>query len=351
MGGGNAFQHDHSRVGNGCGHARAGLELRSIARPPAAIARGERTARFQRPAPARGGCADRAWGHAGAVRRRRPVAAGNGAGSRTGRGRESQDPQPSRRDLHRRPRARRARSARSDVAGEGAGEWKVGDNIYAMLGIDRGGYAEHAIVKDTEAAAKPSSLDHVTAAAVPLAGLTAWKGLFRHGGLAAGQKVLIHGGAGGVGHFAVQFAKVKGGHVATTVSEKHVQFVRDLGADQIIDYQKQRFEDVVRDVDLVFDLIGGETQTRSWKVLRNGGVLVSTVMEPPAIVAQAHGARGLRYRVQESGLELGEIGRLIDAGKVKPTVSKRFALAQAVEAQRQLEDGHTEGKIVLAIAA
>jgi NADPH:quinone reductase-like Zn-dependent oxidoreductase len=227
----------------------------------------------------------------------------------------------------------------------------VGDNIYAMLGIDRGGYAEHAIVKDTEAAAKPSSLDHVTAAAVPLAGLTAWQGLFRHGGLAAGQKVLIHGGAGGVGHFAVQFAKVKGGHVATTVSEKHVQFVRDLGADQIIDYQKQRFEDVVRDVDLVFDLIGGETQTRSWKVLRNGGVLVSTVMEPPAIVAQAHGARGLRYRVQESGLELGEIGRLIDAGKVKPTVSKRFALAQAVEAQRQLEDGHTEGKIVLAIAA
>jgi len=159
-------------------------------------------------------------------------------------------------------------------------DWRPGDEVYAMLGIDRGSYAEHVIVKAQEAARKPTSLDHTAAAAVPLAGLTAWQGLFRYGGLQKGQRVLIHGGSGGVGHFAVQFAKARGAQVITTASEKHVAFARDLGADQVLDYKKQRFEDVVRDVDMVFDLIAGETQDRSWRVLRKGGILVSTLAEP-----------------------------------------------------------------------
>src|SRR5262249_10219970 len=167
-----------------------------------------------------------------------------------------------------------------EACGPGMTDWRPGDEVYAMLGIDRGSYAEHVIVKAQEAARKPTSLDHTAAAAVPLAGLTAWQGLFRYGGLQKGQRVLIHGGSGGVGHFAVQFAKARGAQVITTASEKHVAFARDLGADQVLDYKKQRFEDVVRDVDMVFDLIAGETQDRSWRGRRQGGRLGCGVAQP-----------------------------------------------------------------------
>jgi NADPH:quinone reductase-like Zn-dependent oxidoreductase len=230
-------------------------------------------------------------------------------------------------------------------------DWKKGDAIYAMLGIDRGGYSEFAVAKSEEVAPKPRTLDFVEAASVPLAGLTAWQGLFRYGELQSGQRVLIHGGSGGVGHFAIQFAKVVGAYVITTVSEQHVDFVRSLGADEVIDYKKQRFEEVVRDVDLVFDLIGGETQDRSWDVLKRGGTLVSTLKEPSQDKARAMRVRALRYTVKENGGELEEIGRLIDAGKVKPRITKTFQLADAANAQQFVEEGHTEGKVVLKIAA
>jgi len=230
-------------------------------------------------------------------------------------------------------------------------DWKKGDAIYAMLGIDRGGYSEFAVAKSEEVAPKPRTLDFVEAASVPLAGLTAWQGLFRYGELQSGQRVLIHGGSGGVGHFAIQFAKVVGAYVITTVSEQHVDFVRSLGADEVIDYKKQRFEEVVRDVDLVFDLIGGETQDRSWDVLKRGGTLVSTLKEPSQDKARAMRVRAMRYTVKENGGELEEIGRLIDAGKVKPRITKTFQLADAANAQQFVEEGHTEGKVVLKIAA
>jgi NADPH:quinone reductase-like Zn-dependent oxidoreductase len=230
-------------------------------------------------------------------------------------------------------------------------DWKRGDAIFAMLGIEHGGYAEYAIVKDAEAAPKPCSLDFVAAASVPLAGLTAWQGLFRYGELKAGQRVLIHGGAGGVGHFAIQFAKVRGAYVITTVSGQHIDFVRGLGADEVIDYKAQRFEDVVKDVDLVYDLIGGETQERSWNVLRRGGAMVSTLAEPSQEKARAHGVRAMRYTCKENGGELEEIGRLIDEGKVKPKIARTFGLAEAASAQDFVEQGHTEGKVVLKIAA
>jgi NADPH:quinone reductase-like Zn-dependent oxidoreductase len=238
-----------------------------------------------------------------------------------------------------------------DACGPAITKLKEGDAVYAMLGLGRGGYSEYVIVKESEAAAKPQSLDFTAAAAVPLAGLTAWQGLFRHGQLEAGQRVLIHAGAGGVGHFAIQFAKAMGAHVITTVSARHTDFVRGLGADEVIDYETQRFEDIVRDVDMVLDLIGGETQDRSWRVLRRGGILVSTLMEPSQDEARSHRVRAMRYTVEENSAELAEIARLIDAGKVTPKITRTFRLTEAAEAETFVEQGHTEGKVVLQVAA
>ena len=225
-----------------------------------------------------------------------------------------------------------------------------GDALFAMPGIDRGGYAQYVLIKEDEAARRPKSLDAIAAGAVPLAALTAWQGLFRHGRLQKGQRVLIHGGSGGVGHFAVQFAKAKGAYVATTVSSQHADFVRKLGADQVIDYKAQRFEDELDDVDMVFDLVAGETQDRSWSVLKRGGIMVSTLTEPSREKAAEHGARGMRFLVEESGEDLAEIGRLIEAGQVRPIVAKTFSLEKAADAQRFLEQEHPAGKVVLAIS-
>jgi NADPH:quinone reductase-like Zn-dependent oxidoreductase len=238
-----------------------------------------------------------------------------------------------------------------EACGKRVTSWRKGDAIYAMLGIERGGYAECAIVKVREAASKPKTLDHVAAASVPLAGLTAWQGLFRYGELKSGQRVLIHGGAGGVGHFAIQFAKAKGAHIVTTVSEKHIDFVRGLGADEVIDYKKRRFEDVADDFDMVLDLISGDTQDRSWQLLRRGGILVSTLAEPSQEKARAHHVRGMRFTVHESGSDLAAISRLIDDGKVKPKITKTFQFVEAAKAQQYVEEGHTEGKVVLEVAA
>jgi NADPH:quinone reductase-like Zn-dependent oxidoreductase len=225
-----------------------------------------------------------------------------------------------------------------------------GDSLYGVPGIERGGYAQYVVLKEDEAAHKPATLDDVTAAAVPRAGLTAWQGLFRYGELKAGQRVLIHAGSGGVGHFAIQFAKAKGAYVITTVSAKHVDFVRALGADEVIDYKKQQFENTVSGIDMVFDLIGGETQERSWTVLKKGGILVSTLNAPSPEKAAEYGVRGTRFTVMETGSELSEIADLIDGGKVKPKVSKTFALNDVASAHRLIEEGHTDGKIVLIVA-
>jgi NADPH:quinone reductase-like Zn-dependent oxidoreductase len=242
-------------------------------------------------------------------------------------------------------------SGRVEICDAGVKRFAPGHAIYAMLGIDRGGYSEYVIVKESEAAMMPARLDFIAAAAVPLAGLTAWQGLFRHGHLQGGQRVLIHAGAGGVGHFAIQFAKAKGAHVVTTTSEHHIDFVRRLGADEVIDYKRQRFEEVVHDVDMVFDLVGGDIQTRSFQVLRKGGVLVSTLTEPSQSRARMHDVLAKRYTVQESGADLDAIAQLIDAGKVMPKVSRQFSLREAADAENFVEQGHTEGKVVLRIAA
>jgi NADPH:quinone reductase-like Zn-dependent oxidoreductase len=236
-----------------------------------------------------------------------------------------------------------------EICGKGVKTFVKGDSIYAFVGIERGCYAEYVIVKESEACRKPTTLDYAAAAAVPLAGITAWQGLFQHGDLKSGQRVLIHAGSGGVGHFAIQFAKAKGAYVITTVSGENVDFVRRLGTDEVIDHKKQRFENKVREVDMVFDLIGGETEDRSWGVLKKGGILVSTLTLPSQEKAKAHGVRGMRYTAEASGSELGEIAGLIDAGKVKPTISKTFPLRDAVSALQVVEQGHTRGKVVLTV--
>ncbi len=238
-----------------------------------------------------------------------------------------------------------------ESAGSRVERVKPGDAIYAMLGPDRGAFAEYVVVKTGEGAPKPSRLGHVEAAAVPLAGLTAWQGLFDHGGLKPGQRVLIHGGSGGVGHFAVQFAKAKGATVLTTVSGENIGFVRDLGADQAIDHKTQRFEEIARDIDLVFDLVAGETQERSWPVLKPGGILVSTLGQPSPQKAAQHKVRAIGYRAQPNAAELAEIGRLIDDAKVRVVIAATFPLARVREAEELLERGHVRGKVVVTLVA
>jgi NADPH:quinone reductase-like Zn-dependent oxidoreductase len=228
---------------------------------------------------------------------------------------------------------------------------KQGDAVYALLGPDRGAFAEYVAVKAMEAALKPARLSHPEAAAVPLAALTAWQGLFDHGGLKAGQRVLIHGAAGGVGHFAIQFAKAFGATVLTTVSSPDLNFVRELGADQAIDYKARRFEEVARDIDLVFDLVGGETQERSWAVLKPGGILVSTLGQPSREKAKEHRARGAGYMAQPNAGQLSEIARLIDAGKIRPVIAATSPLNAAALAELLQEVGHVHGKLVLELAA
>lgn len=238
-----------------------------------------------------------------------------------------------------------------DAEGEGVRDLLAGDAVYAMLDREHGGYVEYVVQAAGNCARKPARLDFIQAAAVPLAGLTAWQGLFDQGGLQAGQRVLIHGAAGGVGHLAVQFARARGATVFATCSGRDADFVESLGAAEVIDYHKERFEDRAPDVDLVFDLVAGDTQDRSWAVLKPGGMLVSTLKEPDKARAAAKHARGVHYLAQPNGVELAEIARLIDAGQVIPRIDRVYPLDDAAEAEATLEHDHVRGKIVLEVQA
>ncbi|MDB5609865.1 MAG: NADP-dependent oxidoreductase [Bradyrhizobium sp.] len=237
-----------------------------------------------------------------------------------------------------------------EKCGAQATKFKIGDEVFGMVAIYGGGYAEKVVLDEGALATKPAAIDHPHATAIPLAGQTAWQGLFRHGRLKAGQSVLIHGGSGGVGHFAIQFAKAKGARVLTTVSTDNVEFARSLGADVVIDYRKQRFEDQASDLDMVFDLIDGETRERSWPLLKKGGVLVSTLTDPSQDKAQEFGVRAMRYTVEADGDELTEIAGLVVSGKVKPHLQNTFSLDGAAEALAFVERGHSVGKVVLTVA-
>jgi NADPH:quinone reductase-like Zn-dependent oxidoreductase len=225
-----------------------------------------------------------------------------------------------------------------------------GDQVFAKASIAHGGYAEYTIVNDSQAALKPRSIGFVEAAAVPTAGLTAWQMLFDVAGLKSDQKVLIHGAAGGVGSFALQFAKWKGAYAIGTASETNRQFLLSLGADEVIDYNTQRFEDIVHDADVVIDTIGGDTFDRSWRVLKPGGFLVTSVAEVKKGTTDARGVRAEHIVSHADGSALAQIAKIIDGRLIEPIVTTVLPLSEARKAQELSEGRHTRGKIVLRVA-
>ena len=230
-------------------------------------------------------------------------------------------------------------------------KFKAGDEIYAYLSLkNNGGYAEYAVANEKEAAPKPQSISYVEAAAVPIVALTAWQALIDSAKLSAGQSVLIHGGSGGVGKFAIQIAKARGAKVYATASTANQELLKQLGADVAIDYTNQKFEDVAKDVDVVLDSVGKDTLARSYGVVKKGGFVATLVSRLDQAELDKHGIRGESISVKPNAEELSELGKLIDAGKIKVLVSQTFPLADAVKAQEQVATGHTRGKIVLKIA-
>jgi len=226
---------------------------------------------------------------------------------------------------------------------------KAGDAIYGYPTFG-GGWAEYVIVIEGEIAAKPASLNFTEAAAVPMGALTAWQALVDTAQMQPGPTILIHGGSGGVGSFAVQIAKARGARVMATASTANQDLLKQLGADVAIDYIKTRFEEITKDVDAVLDPVGKETLARSYGVVKKGGIIMSLVARPdPAEIAK-RGIRGAAIFAHPDAGDLTEIAHLIDAGKIKPIVTQVLPLSEAVAAQRQAATHHTRGKLVIRIA-
>jgi NADPH:quinone reductase-like Zn-dependent oxidoreductase len=229
----------------------------------------------------------------------------------------------------------------------------VGQDVYGVVDMAlSGSYAEYALAHAEMVAPKPKTLDYVQAASVPVVAMTAWQALFETGGLSAGQTILVHAAAGGVGIFAVQFAKSKGARVIGTASAHNLEFVRDLGADEVIDYKATPFEQAVSKVDMVLDTIGGDTQERSWNVLKPGGMLVSIISSSPPSqeIAAQRGLRAAGIRMQPKATLLTEIAALLDSGQVKTVVEEVLPLAEARQAHKLSQSGHNRGKIVLQVS-
>ncbi|MEU7871308.1 NADP-dependent oxidoreductase [Dactylosporangium sp. NPDC049140] len=235
--------------------------------------------------------------------------------------------------------------------GPGVTGTAVGDEVFGLIPFVRdGAAAEYVTVPADVLAAKPATVDHEAAAAVAMPALTAWQALVRHAGLQAGQHVLVHGAAGGVGSLAVQVAADLGARVTATAGARDRGFVTELGAHEVVDYRAERFEDRVAGVDVVLDLVGGETQERSWAVLRPGGVLVSVAAPPDAGEAAAHGARGVFFIVEPDRAELETLARLVETGRLAPVVDRVVPLAGTRAAYEELPVGHRRGKIVIGVA-
>jgi NADPH:quinone reductase-like Zn-dependent oxidoreductase len=234
--------------------------------------------------------------------------------------------------------------------GPGVNHFSPGEAVYTRAGVSRdGAYAEYVLAPAADITAKPQSLDHIHAAALPHVTLTAWQALYELANLAKGQTVLIHGAAGGVGHIAVQLAKLRGAKVIGTASV-NFDLLESLGVDQAINYAETPFENVAHDVDVVLDTIGGDTQQRSWATLKKGGILVSTVQAPSEETALAHGVRqGMVYSSPPIGQTLAELANLIDTGQIKPVVSTVLPLQEVREAHQLVEGHHSRGKIVLQV--
>ena len=224
----------------------------------------------------------------------------------------------------------------------------VGDPVYAYL-LWGGGWAEYCVTNEGEAALKPKSLTYVEAAAVPLAALTAWQALVDAAHLSAGQTVLIQGGSGGVGSFAIQIAKARGARVIATASTANQDLLKQLGADVAVDYTRTKFEDVARDVDVVLDTVGGETLTRTYGVVKKGGIITTIRGNLERAELDRHGIRGAGISSHPNAEELAEITRLIEEKRIRPIVSQVQSLNEAPAADKQAETHHTRGKVVLKI--
>lgn len=238
-----------------------------------------------------------------------------------------------------------------ESCGAGVTQWKPGDEVYGRPDAARNGaYAEYIAVREGELARKPKKLDHVHSAAIPLAALTAWQALFDTAGLQAGQRVLIQAAAGGVGHFAVQFAKLKNLYVAGTASGRNQEFLKQLGCDLPINYETNPFENLVHDFDAVVESMGGEVRKRSWKVLKKGGIMVCLIGPPPSEEdAKTHGVRAAIIWAQANADQLAEIATLADSGRLRTEIAAVFPLREAAQAHKMSATEHVRGKIVLQV--
>lgn len=233
----------------------------------------------------------------------------------------------------------------SDVEG-----FSVGDEVFARAsGMQAGTMAEYSAVKVDDLALKPNGISHAAAAGIPLAGLTAWQALFDKGGLESGQRVLIHAGSGGVGTLAIQIAKHAGAWVATTAGATSRDLVLGLGADQVVDYANERFEDVVKPVDLVFDMMGEDTLKRSFDVVKPGGVVVSIKGEAPDGLAEARNVTFHQFFMKPDGQQLAEVARLLADGTVRPVLDSTFGLDDVAEAYEYARSGAANGKIAITV--
>src|SRR6185437_7561081 len=242
-------------------------------------------------------------------------------------------------------------SGEIEALGPDVTEFRVGEMVFGSVADDSGSYSECALAPVSHIVEKPAAIDHIQAAAIPVPAMTAWQALFDEAKLRKGQKILVHAASGGVGNFAVQFAKWKGAYVIGTASAANADLVRKLGAHEFIDYHATRFEDVVRDADVIFDTVGGETQERSFKALRKGGILVSIVQPPSQEMAAANGVRAVFMREDATrNNELSQIAKLIASGQIKVHAETILPLTEARKAQELSQSGHARGKIVLAIS-
>jgi NADPH:quinone reductase-like Zn-dependent oxidoreductase len=239
--------------------------------------------------------------------------------------------------------------------GEGvsSSDFKQGDEVYGQAGVINGGsgaFAEMSLAKIENIAHKPKRLSHNEAAALPLVGVAAWWALIDDIGLSEGQKILIHGGAGGIGSIAIQIAKNLGAYVATTVSTNDKQFVQGMGADIVIDYKNQTFEDLLHDYDAVFDTVGGETYIRSFKVPRKGGIIVSMLEQPDSELMNQYGVKAVFRFAQANRERLTKLAQWIDDNNnIRINVERTFSLEQAGDALDYQKDVHPRGKVVLVI--
>ncbi|KCZ73051.1 Zn-dependent oxidoreductase, NADPH:quinone reductase [Candidatus Methanoperedens nitroreducens] len=239
-----------------------------------------------------------------------------------------------------------------EEVGEGVLGFKIGDEVYGYASILSGGsgsFAEFALADAKSTAHKPKNTSHVEAAALPLTGVSAWQALVDHIGLSRGEKILIHGGAGGIGSVAIQVAKHLGAYVATTVSARDIPYVKELGADEAIDYKNQSFENMLHGYDAVYDTVGGETYLKSFKVLKRGGIIVSMLEQPRSELMERYGVKAIGQLTQVTSERLSKLAELVDKRAIRVHVDKTFSLEQAGEALEYQQKGHPRGKVVLKI--